>query len=180
LSADGEGEKPGRPRRPRNSSRLRGSVLHVDARGRARMVDVGGKRVTRRTAVARGVVAMGRSAFEALAGGHLAKGDALAVARLAGIQAAKKTSEIVPLCHPLALESVEVDVVLDAPRREAVVTATARITGKTGVEMEALTAVSAACLALYDMIKALDRAAVIREIVLREKSGGRSGAYRRA
>ncbi len=180
MSADGDDEKPGRPRRPRNASRLRGSVLHVDARGRARMVDVGGKRVTRRTAVGRGVVAMGRSAFEALAGGRLAKGDALAVARLAGIQAAKKTSEIVPLCHPLALESVEVDVVLDAHRREAVVTATARITGKTGVEMEALTAVSAACLALYDMIKALDRGAVIREIVLREKSGGRSGAYRRA
>jgi cyclic pyranopterin phosphate synthase len=143
------------------------------------MVDVGGKRVTRRTAVARGVVSMGRPAFEALAGGLLAKGDALAVARLAGIQAAKRTSEIIPLCHPLALESVEVDVALDAPRREAVVTATARITGKTGVEMEALTAVSAACLALYDMIKALDRGAVIREIVLREKSGGRSGDYTR-
>ncbi len=152
----------------------------MDARGRARMVDVGGKRVTRRSAVARGVVAMGRPAFEALAGGRLAKGDALAVARLAGIQAAKRTSEIVPLCHPLALESVEVDVALDASRREAVVTATARITGKTGVEMEALTAVSAACLALYDMIKALDRGAAIREIVLREKSGGRSGVYRRA
>jgi cyclic pyranopterin phosphate synthase len=122
---------------------------------------------------------MGRPAFEALASGRLAKGDALAVARLAGIQAAKRTSEIVPLCHPLALESVEVDVTLDASRREAVVTATARITGKTGVEMEALTAVSAACLALYDMIKALDRGAAIREIVLREKSGGRSGDYRR-
>ena len=100
------------------------------------------------------------AAFEALASGRLAKGDALAVARLAGIQAAKRTSEIVPLCHPLALESVEVDVALDAARREAVVTATARITGKTGVEMEALTAASAACLALYDMIKALDRVGV--------------------
>ena len=144
------------------------------------MVDVGGKRVTRRTAVARGAVAMARTAFEALAEGRLAKGDALAVARLAGIQAAKRTSEIVPLCHPLSLESVEVDVDLDAPRGEAVVTATARITGKTGVEMEALTAVSAACLALYDMIKALDRGASIREIALQEKSGGRSGDYRRA
>jgi len=144
------------------------------------MVDVGGKRVTRRAAVARGVVAMARPAFEALAEGRLAKGDALAVARLAGIQAAKRTSEIVPLCHPLSLESVEVDVELDASRSEAVVTATARITGKTGVEMEALTAVSAACLALYDMIKALDRGASIREIALQEKSGGRSGDYRRA
>ena len=144
------------------------------------MVDVGGKRVTRRAAVARGVVAMARPAFEALAEGRLAKGDALAVARLAGIQAAKRTSEIVPLCHPLSLESVEVDVELDSSRSEAVVTATARITGKTGVEMEALTAVSAACLALYDMIKALDRGASIREIALQEKSGGRSGDYRRA
>jgi cyclic pyranopterin phosphate synthase len=153
--------------------------LHVDARGRARMVDVGGKRATRRMAVARGAVAMSAAAFEALAAGSLAKGDALAVARLAGIQAAKRTSEIVPLCHPLALESVEVDVALEPRKREAVVTATATITGKTGVEMEAMTAVSASCLALYDMVKALDRGAVIREIVLLEKTGGRSGSYRR-
>jgi cyclic pyranopterin phosphate synthase len=143
------------------------------------MVDVGGKGATRRTAVARGALAMSPHAFDALSSGRLAKGDAVAVARVAGIQAAKRTSEIVPLCHPLALESVEVDVDLDRRARQAVVTATARITGKTGVEMEALTAVSAACLALYDMIKAIDRAAVIREIVLLSKSGGRSGAYRR-
>jgi cyclic pyranopterin monophosphate synthase len=168
-----------KPRRPRTGTRLRHSVLHVDARGRARMVDVGGKRETRRVAVARGSLAMGKTAFDALAQGKLAKGDALAVARLAGIQAAKRTSEFVPLCHPLALESVEVDVELDAKSREAVVTATARITGKTGVEMEALTAVAAGCLALYDMVKALDRAAEIRGIVLVEKTGGRSGAYRR-
>jgi cyclic pyranopterin monophosphate synthase len=177
-----EPEKPRRekPRRPRGTSPLRRSVLHVDARGRARMVDVGEKGATRRTAVARGAVAMGAAAFEALAEGRLAKGDALAVARLAGIQAAKRTSEIVPLCHPLALESVEVDVELARARREAVVTATARITGKTGVEMEALTAVAAGCLALYDMIKALDRSAAIREIVLVQKTGGRSGTYRRS
>ena len=154
-------------------------ALHVDGRGRARMVDVGGKRSTRRVAVARGALVMSSRAFEALSSGRLSKGDALAVARLAGIQAAKKTSEIVPLCHPLAVESVEVDVALSRPRRQAVVTATARITGKTGVEMEALTAVAAACLALYDMIKALDRAAAIREIVLLEKTGGRSGSYKR-
>jgi cyclic pyranopterin phosphate synthase len=122
---------------------------------------------------------MSRTAFEALESGKLAKGDALAVARLAGIQAAKRTAEIVPLCHPLALESVEVDVALDPERRRAVVTASARITGKTGVEMEALTAVAAAGLALYDMIKALDRGAAIQEIVLVSKSGGRSGNYRR-
>jgi cyclic pyranopterin phosphate synthase len=144
------------------------------------MVDVGAKRPTRRIAVARGAVALSKTAFGALEGGRLAKGDALAVARLAGIQAAKRTSEFVPLCHPLALESVEVDVALDAKRREAVVTATARITGKTGVEMEALTGVAAACLAIYDMVKALDRSAAIREIVLLEKTGGRSGPYRRA
>lgn len=175
-------EKPAkRPRPPRSAAGpLRGSVLHVDARGRARMVDVGGKGSTRRVAVARGALAMSAPAFAALASGRLAKGDALAVARLAGIQAAKKTSEIVPLCHPLPLESVEVEIDLDAGRREAAVIATARTTGKTGVEMEALTAVSAACLALYDMVKALDRSAAIREIVLIEKSGGRSGRYRRA
>jgi len=178
-----DAEKPPRkpPGRPRSSAGpLRRSVLHVDARGRARMVDVGGKGATRRVAVARGALAMSGQAFEALASGRLAKGDAVAVARVAGIQAAKKTSEIVPLCHPLALESVEVDVELDRRSRQAVVTATARITGKTGVEMEALTAVSAACLALYDMIKAIDRAASIKEILLVEKSGGRSGAYRRS
>jgi cyclic pyranopterin phosphate synthase len=168
-----------KPRRPRGREPLRGSVLHVDTRGRARMVDVGDKGSTRRVAVARGTLAMGAAAFEALREGRLAKGDALAVARLAGIQAAKRTSEIVPLCHPLALESVEVDVALARPRREAVVTATARITGKTGVEMEALTAVAAACLALYDMVKAIDRSAVIKEILLLEKRGGRSGTYRR-
>ena len=177
--SEADAPESGKPRRPRSGARLRHSVLHVDARGRARMVDVGAKRESRRAAAARGVLAMAGPAFEALAQGRLAKGDALAVARLAGIQAAKRTSEIVPLCHPLALESVEVDVRLDPKRREAVVTATARVTGKTGVEMEALTAVSAACLALYDMVKALDRAAVIREIVLLEKTGGRSGTYRR-
>ena len=143
------------------------------------MVDVGAKRSTRREAVARGVVEMGAAAFEALTEGRLAKGDALAVARLAGIAAAKRTSEIVPLCHPLSLESIEVDVALDGRRRRAVVTATASITGKTGVEMEALTAVAAAALSIYDMIKALDRGAKIAEIVLVEKSGGRSGTYRR-
>jgi cyclic pyranopterin monophosphate synthase len=168
-----------KPRRPRASGPLRRSLLHVDARGRARMVDVGAKAATRREAVARGVLEMGRAAFDALDAGKLAKGDALAVARLAGIQAAKRTSEIIPLCHPLALESVEVDVSLDPSRRRAVVTATTRITGKTGVEMEALTAVAAACLALYDMVKALDRGAKIREIVLLRKSGGRSGTYTR-
>jgi cyclic pyranopterin phosphate synthase len=158
---------------------MRPKALHLDSRGRARMVDVGAKSSTRRVATARGTVTMGRAAFRALESGKLAKGDALAVARLAGIQAAKKTSEIIPLCHPLALESVEVDATLEPERLAALVTATVRITGKTGVEMEALTAVAAACLTLYDMIKALDRGAVIGEILLLEKKGGRSGPYRR-
>jgi cyclic pyranopterin phosphate synthase len=152
--------------------------LHVDSRGRARMVDVSGKAVTRRFARARGRVALSRRAFEALAAGKLAKGDALAVARVAGIQAAKRTSEIVPLCHPLALDSVTVDMELDAHALEAVVTSEAAIRARTGVEMEALVAAAAACLTLYDMVKGIDRSCRIREIYLLEKRGGRSGIYR--
>lgn len=152
--------------------------LHVDSRGRARMVDVSAKPATRRLAKARGVVRMSRRAFEALAAGRLAKGDALAVARVAGIQAAKRTSEIVPLCHPLALDSVSVDIELEPKAGEAVVTAETAIRARTGVEMEALVAVSAACLALYDMVKGIDRGCRIAEIFLLEKRGGRSGDYR--
>ena len=143
------------------------------------MVDVGSKASTARRAVARGRVRLNAAAFSALSEGRLSKGDALAVARLAGILAAKKTSEIVPLAHPIALDAVAVDCTLDAGKREVVVTATASTTARTGVEMEALTAVAGACLALYDMAKALDRGIAIREIVLLEKTGGRSGPYRR-
>lgn len=144
------------------------------------MVDVGGKAVTQRRAVARGRVRLNAAAYEALAAGKLSKGDALAVAHLAGILAAKKTSEIVPLAHPIVLDSVSVDCKLDPKSREVVVTATAATSAKTGVEMEALTAVAGACLALYDMAKVLDRSIEIREIVLLEKTGGRSGTYRRS
>ena len=171
-----EGKPPKRPRRPRSTGPLRGSLLHLDARGRARMVDVGGKASTRRRAVARGRVRLNAAAFGALAGGKLSKGDALAVARLAGILAAKKTSEIVPLAHPIVLDAVSVECELVPKTREVVVTSTA---ARTGVEMEALTAVAGACLALYDMAKALDRSIEIREIVLLEKTGGRSGTFRR-
>jgi len=143
------------------------------------MVDVGGKQTTARRAVARGRVAFNEAAFAALSQGRLSKGDALAVARLAGILAAKKTAEIVPLAHPIVLDSVVVDCELDGARREAVVTATASTNARTGGEMEALTAVAGACLALYDMAKAMDRSIEIREILLLEKSGGRSGPYRR-
>jgi len=144
------------------------------------MVDVGKKPMTRRRAVARGRVRLGPEAFEALASGRLSKGDALAVARIAGILGAKKTPELVPLAHPVPLDSVEVECELDSRLREIVVTATVSTAARTGVEMEALTGVAVACLALYDMAKALDRGAEIREIVLVEKTGGRSGPYRRA
>lgn len=143
------------------------------------MVDVGKKPTTRRRAVARGRVRLGREAFEALASGRLSKGDALAVARIAGILGAKKTPELVPLAHPVPLDAVAVECELDSRLREVVVTATVSTAARTGVEMEALTGVALACLALYDMAKALDRAAEIREIVLVEKTGGRSGPYRR-
>jgi cyclic pyranopterin monophosphate synthase len=153
--------------------------LHVDAHGRARMVDVGRKRVTRRQARASGFLAMNSAAFEALSHGRLAKGDALAVARLAGIQGAKRASEWVPLCHPLALDAVRVDVVLESRSRRARVEAEVSLSGRTGAEIEALCAVAAACMALYDMVKALDRGATIREIALEEKAGGRSGRWLR-
>jgi len=174
-----EGKPPKGPRRPRSTGPLRGSLLHLDARGRARMVDVGGKATTHRRAIARGKVRLNAAAFGALAAGKLSKGDALAVARLAGILAAKKTSEIVPLAHPIVLDAVSVECELVGKTREVVVTATASTAARTGVEMEALTAVAGACLALYDMAKALDRAIEIREIVLLEKTGGRSGTFRR-
>ena len=141
------------------------------------MVDVGGKDVTAREASAECVVHAGRAALEALAAGSLQKGDALQVARVAGIMAAKRTSELIPLCHPLPITSVRVDFELaDAEIR---VVATVRVAGRTGVEMEALTAVSVAALALIDMIKAVDPAAVISGIRVEEKSGGRSGPWRR-
>ena len=177
---DAKGKAPRRPRRPRAARPHRGTQLHLDTRGRARMVDVGGKDTTARRAVARGRVRLAAAAFAALSEGRLSKGDALAVARLAGILAAKKTSELVPLAHPIALDAVTVDCSLEASRREVVVTATASTNARTGVEMEALTAVAGACLAIYDMAKALDRGIEIREIVLLEKTGGRSGRYRRS
>ncbi len=154
-------------------------LSHVDGKGKARMVDVGGKRATRRRAVARGRLALSARAFRLLAGNRLAKGDALAVARLAGIQAGKRTAEWVPLCHTVPLDRLDVEIELIASAREAVVTTTAEARWATGVEMEALVAAAAACLALYDMTKSVDRGASVREIALLEKSGGRSGAWRR-
>lgn len=152
-------------------------LTHLDDEGRARMVDVGGKPSTARRAVAEGRVRFGERAFEALAAERLGKGDALGVARLAGIQAAKRTADWIPLCHVIPLEHVEVTIALDPARRSAVVRAAAAARWSTGVEMEALTAVAAACLTLYDMAKALDRGIRIEGLRLLEKSGGRSGDW---
>lgn len=154
-------------------------LTHVDATGAVRMVDVSGKAATLRRAVARGTVVFGAEAFRLLKANALAKGDALAVARLAGIQAGKRTSEWIPLCHTVPLTLLQVDVALIPSSRRVRITATAEARWTTGVEMEALVAVSAAALALYDMAKAVDRAIHVEGIVLLEKSGGRSGSWRR-
>ena len=150
---------------------------HLDEAGNARMVDVSGKDVTARTASASGRVDLSAECVALLRSGGVPKGDVLAVARVTGIMGAKKTPELVPLCHPLALSSVEVDLIVDDAG--VAVTATVRTTDRTGVEMEALTAVSVACLTVVDMTKAVDRAAVIRDVQVDTKSGGRSGSWAR-
>ena len=153
------------------------SFSHLDDKGHARMVDVGEKDVTKRRAVARASVSMNVATSQAITDQALPKGDVLAVARIAGIQAAKKTSDLIPLCHPLMLSAVSVDLVV---REGAVdIEAIVETTSQTGVEMEALTACSVAALTLYDMCKAIDKSMVIGEVALWEKSGGRSGDYRR-
>ena len=150
-------------------------LSHVDEAGRVRMVDVGDKPVTERVAVARGHVAIGTSALQAIRDGRIAKGDPLQAARLAGIMAAKKTADLIPLCHPLMLSQVDVD--LRALDDGYLIEARVRTTARTGVEMEALTAVSAAALTIYDMVKAIDKKMVIGSIRLVTKTGGRSGDY---
>ena len=155
------------------------TLSHVDEEGRVRMVDVTGKDVTQRVAVARGVVTMRAETLAAIAEGQIPKGDVLTVARIAGIMAAKKTSELIPMCHPLNISGVEVKL---TPRQEppsVEIEAAVRIAGKTGVEMEALTAVSVAGLTIYDMCKAVDREMTVGEIRLMHKSGGKSGTFER-
>lgn len=150
-------------------------LSHVDARGLVRMVDVGSKRVTTREAVARGSILISSRALRLVRAGKIVKGNPLEAARLAGIMAAKRTAELIPLCHPLPLSHVSVEL---SPRRDGyTIEATARTTAQTGVEMEALTAVSVAALTIYDMVKAVDREMVIGDIRLIEKHGGRSGEY---
>ena len=152
-------------------------LSHLDAKGKARMVDVGDKPVTAREALARGEITMSATALRLIRTGALAKGDPLQVARLAGIMAAKKTAELIPLCHPLPLTHVRVE--LTPIRRGYRIEARVRTTSQTGVEMEALTAVAIAALTIYDMAKAVDKGMVIGDICLIEKKGGRSGHYRR-
>lgn len=153
-------------------------LTHVDAAGRARMVDVGDKEVTRRSATASGRVRMSPVALTLVREGS-SKGDVLQVARIAGIQGAKRTADLVPLCHPLAIDSVTVDLRIDEPSSCVLIESTVRCSGKTGVEMEALTATSVAALTVYDMVKAVDKRVVIEEILLLSKEGGRSGHYER-
>ena len=153
-------------------------LTHVDDTGAARMVDVSAKDVTVRTARASGRVIVSPQVVEALRGAGVPKGDALAVARIAGIQGAKRTPELVPLCHPLALHGVEVDLVVADDAVE--ISATVRTADRTGVEMEALTAVATAALTVVDMVKAIDRGAVITDVRVEEKTGGRSGTWRRS
>lgn len=151
------------------------TLTHLDAQGRARMVDVGEKPDTTRVAIARGEVHMRADTLEAIQQGNLKKGDVVLIAQLAGVMAAKKTSDLIPLCHPLALNHIGVDIEFAPDLPGLVITASARTTGKTGVEMEALTAVSVAALTVYDMAKAIEKTMKIQNIRLIEKRGGQSG-----
>jgi len=152
-------------------------LTHIAQDGSADMVDVGDKAVTMRTACATGTVRMKRETLDLIVAGNAKKGDVIATARIAGIMAAKRTHDLIPLCHPLALSKVSVDIVADADLPGLRVTSFTKLDGKTGVEMEALTAVSVACLTIYDMAKAVDRGMVIGEIHVTRKSGGRSGDW---
>jgi cyclic pyranopterin monophosphate synthase len=161
----------------KDSARRAGELTHIDRQGRVRMVDVGDKPITRREAIARAVVAMQPTTLAAIIGGTLKKGEALAAARLAGIMAAKRTHELIPLCHQIPLEVVEVDFYPAHKRSELEIEARAVTAARTGVEMEALVAASAAALTIYDMAKAIDRAMVIGAVRLIRKTGGRSGDF---
>lgn len=158
---------------------MAGKLTHIGGSGEAHMVDVGGKAETERTAIAEGCVSMQAATLAAIRDGNAKKGDVLATARIAGIMAAKKAHELIPLCHPLLLTKVTVDIEPAEDLPGLRVTASVRVTGRTGVEMEALTAVSVACLTVYDMAKAIDRGMTISDIRLVEKRGGKSGEWKR-
>jgi cyclic pyranopterin phosphate synthase len=156
-----------------------GRLTHLDDSGNARMVDVSAKEVTERRAVAQAVVRMSPETAAAVLAGDAPKGDVIGVARIAGIQAAKRTGELIPLCHPLGLDHVDVEAAVDAGAGTVTLTATASVAARTGVEMEAMTAAAVAALTIYDMVKGLERGVEIASVVLLEKSGGRSGHWRR-
>lgn len=153
-------------------------LTHIGEDGEARMVDVSDKDITDRTATARGTVLMAPETLKLIIDGTVKKGDVISVARLAGIMAAKRTSDLIPLCHPLALNKVDVDLTCDTNRNAVDIEATCRVSGRTGVEMEALTAVSTAALTVYDMCKAVDRSMQLTDIRLVHKAGGKSGEFR--
>ncbi len=155
-------------------------LTHIGPDGRARMVDIGHKETTERVAIAQGRVRMAQATLDLATGRDTKKGDPIAIAELAGIMASKRTADLIPLCHPLALTSVKVSIEPSGGEPTLSVTARVKTAGQTGVEMEALTAVSAACLTLYDMLKAVDKAMVIEGIELVQKTGGKSGDYRKA
>lgn len=152
-------------------------LSHFDEEGRARMVDVGGKPITQREAVASGRVIMKPETIRRIKDKEIEKGDVFAVARVAGIMAAKKTCDLIPMCHPLAIENVEIEFQEDAEKSEVLIRTKVRYTGKTGVEMEALVATATAALTIYDMCKAIDRGMIISDIKLLKKSGGKSGTF---
>ena len=154
-------------------------LTHLDEQGAARMVDVGAKEVTARRAVARAVVRMAPETARAVRAGDAPKGDVLGVARIAGVQAAKRTGELIPLCHPIGLDHVDVEGAVDAEAGTVTLTATAGVTARTGVEMEAMTAAAVAALTVYDMVKGIERGVAIERVELLEKSGGRSGHWTR-
>src|SRR6202051_2946903 len=162
----------------RKPAKVSSALTHIDAKGEARMVDVSAKPATERTAVAEGRVIMSKATLALIISGNAKKGDVLGTARLAGIMAAKHTSDLIPLCHPLALSKVTVDIVTDKKLTGCIVRAAVKVTGPPGVAMAALTAVSGACLTIYDRIKAAERGVRIEGIHLVEKMGGKSGHYR--
>ncbi len=165
-------------KKAKHAAKGQAALTHIDGKGEARMVDVSAKPGTERVAVAEGRVVMSKATLDLIVAGNAKKGDVLGTARVAGIMAAKRTADLIPLCHPLALSKVALDIVADKKLPGCIVRATVKVTGPTGVEMEALTAVSVACLTIYDMIKAVERGSRIEGIHLVEKKGGKSGHYR--
>ena len=162
-----------------NQEERSGELSHFDAQGNAIMVDVSGKAITTRVAVASGQISMNRAAIEAIVNGKVKKGDVLGVARVAGIMAVKNTATVIPMCHPLLISSSAIDFTIDQEANTITVTCQVKIEGKTGVEMEALNGVSTALLTIYDMVKAVDKTMLISGIMVTEKTGGKSGVYKR-